>query len=134
MNIIVISRIELVHFLEEVGLSRGSKVHAQIDIPEWIKANNTYLIPCVRGLVDTDGCIFNHRYVSKGKEYSYKKLDFTSGSNPLRETVYAFFKELGMHPRYSSQRGVRLESKKDIQAYFKVVSSSNPKHLNRYAS
>lgn len=134
MNVIVISRIELVGFLQEIGLPQGNKIQARIDIPVWIKENPEYLIACVRGLVDTDGSVFNHSYLSKGKRYTYKKLDFTSASDLLRNSVYEFFQSLGMHPRFSSQRGVRLESKADISKYFAIVSSHNPKHLNRYAS
>lgn len=134
MNVIVISRIELVAYLQEMGLPQGNKIDAQIDIADWIKENPEYLTACVRGLVDTDGCIFNHSYISKDKRYTYKKLDFTSASELLRTSVYTFFEELGMHPRFSSQRGVRLESRADIALYFKVVSTHNPKHLNRYAS
>ncbi len=133
MNVIVISRIELVIFLQEIGLPQYDKIRSQIDIPNWIKENPAYLTACVRGLVDTDGCVFDHSYISKGKRYSYKKLDFTSASDPLRNSVYTFFKELAMNPRFSSQRGVRLESKADVSHYFSLVSSHNPKHLNRYA-
>ncbi|MDB5265545.1 MAG: hypothetical protein JWM39_258 [Parcubacteria group bacterium] len=134
VNDLVISRIELVRFLHSAGLPKGNKTHSQIDIPCWIKENPKFLIACIRGLVDTDGCVFDHSYISKGKRYTYKKLDFSSASEPLRKTVYTFFKELGMCPRFSSRNGVRLESKADLKAYFRVISSHNPKHLNRYAT
>lgn len=129
---LVISRIELVEFLQELGLPLGNKIKSLINIPGWITNNPDFLTACIRGLVDTDGCIFDHSYHSKGKRYCYKKLDFTSASDALRNSVYEYFRELGMHPRFSSRSGVRIESKADIELYFKLISSNNPKHLNRY--
>jgi len=38
--------------------------------------------------MDTDGCVFTHRYKSKGKWYSYKKLYFTSLSKPLLNSFF----------------------------------------------
>jgi len=65
-----ISRTELIHFcIEKLGLKQGNKIRQQIDIPNWIKQNRLYSIICVRGLVDTDGCIFNHSYKVDGKVY-----------------------------------------------------------------
>ncbi|MBI4590649.1 MAG: helix-turn-helix transcriptional regulator, partial [Candidatus Rokubacteria bacterium] len=32
----------------------------QVDMPEWIKADARLARACVRGLVDTDGCIYIH--------------------------------------------------------------------------
>ena len=131
---IVVSRIALVKFcVEKLGLKVGNKVRQQVDVPDWIKCEKEYLIACVRGLVDTDGCIFNHRYKVKSKEYTYKKLSFTSQSLPLRLSVYDCFSQLGLHPRLAQDRDVRLDSKTSMQRYFEIVGSHNPKHLKRYS-
>ena len=70
---IVISRTELVNFLEKIGLVRGNKIKHQVDIPQWIKKNKNFQIACVRGLMDTDGCVVIHKYKSKNKKYCYKE-------------------------------------------------------------
>src|SRR3989344_1870331 len=129
---ISVSNMNLVDYLITVGLKSGNKFKLQVDIPDWIKNNKAYSIMCVRGLVDTDGCIFNHKYKSRGKFYSYKKLSFTSYSQPLRKSVYSIFKSLGITSRLYSYRDVRIDSQKDMVKYFKVIGSHNPKHLNRY--
>ena len=132
---IVMSRVQLVSFLHEIGLPIGDKVRQNIDIPLWIKQNPTYIIPYIRGLIDTDGSIYTHTYTSKKKSYSYKKLSFTSASISLVHSVHSLLKELGFHPRITANsKDVRLESVADMKRYFEVISSHNPKHLNRYAS
>lgn len=133
VNNIVISRSGLVQHLHALGLPIGNKVRQQFDIPLWIKRNRQFRIACVRGLVDTDGSVFTHHYKVNGKWYSYKKLDFSSMSFPLRQSVYALFKEIGLHPRFAQNKSVRLDSVQDMKKYFKIVSSHNPKHLKRYA-
>lgn len=130
---LVISRRELVRFCtEKLGLKKGNKIKQQVDIPEWIKQNKSYLTACVRGLMDTDGCVFTHRYKVNGKLYSYKKLSFTSYSKPLRQAVFNILKDNGLNPRLAQRKDVRLDSIEDMQRYFRVFGSHNPKHLKRY--
>jgi len=127
-----VSRTELIRFCtEKLGLKRGNKIKQQADIPDWIKQNKLYSIACLRGLVDTDGCIFTHRYKVNNKLYSYKKLSFTSYSPPLRQSVFNIQKENGLNPRFSQNRDVRLDSIADMRKYFQIVGSHNPKHLKR---
>ena len=129
----VISRTELVKFCtERLELKIGNKVKQQIDIPDWIKRNKDYAIACVRGLIDTDGSVFTHRYKVNGKWYKYKKLAFTSYSEPLRQSVFDILKENGLNPRLAQKRDVRLDSIKDMQTYFQLIGFHNPKHLKRY--
>jgi len=133
VNDITVSRKALVECLHELGLPIGNKIKQKLDIPEWIKRNKKFSIACLRGLVDTDGCVFIHRYKVKGKFYSYKKLSFTSASAPLRESVYVLLKELGLYPRINN-KDVRLDRVEDVTHYFSVVGTHNPKHLRRYKS
>ena len=129
----IISRSELVRFfIEKLGLKKGNKIKQQVDIPDWIKQKKLYSIACIRGLVDTDGCIFTHRYKVNGKFYSYKKFSFTSYSKPLRESVFNILKNNGLNPRLSQNRDVRLDSIADMRKYFEIFTSSNSKHLNNY--
>lgn len=132
---IVISRIELVQFLvDKLGLKIGSKVRQQVDVPVWIKDKKPYSVACLRGLVDTDGCIIKHRYVVKRKKYCYKKLSFTNASLPLLQFVFETLVRLGMSPRATKNgEEVRLESQYDMERYFRVVGSNNQKHLNRWS-
>jgi len=128
-----VSRTELVRFCtEELGLKQGNKIKQQVDIPDWVKRYNQYAIACVRGLVDTDGCVFNHRYKVNGKPYGYKKLSFKSSSKPMITSVYKILENEGIKPRIARNNvDLRLESIKDIGRYFQIFNSHNPKHLKR---
>lgn len=131
---ITISRTRLVDHLHTLGLPIGNKISQGLDMPLWIRENKKLTIACIRGLVDTDGCVFTHRYRSKGGWYSYKKLSFTSASEPLLSSVYESLRDLGMSPRFTRTRDVRLDSTTDMERYFRLVGTHNPKHLRRFRS
>ncbi len=130
----VVSRVALVKYLvEAVGLHVGSKVRQQVDIPSWIKENKQYSISCLRGLIDTDGCIILHRYRSKGRRYCYKKIGFTSRSYPLLRSVSAILLILGIKHRIMKNNwDIRIETQEEAKKYFQMVGTHNPKHLKRY--
>lgn len=135
VNDIVISRTELVKFLtEKVGLKLGNKVKQKIDIPDWIKMNKKFLSACIRGLVDTDGSVFTHRYKVKGKMYQYKKLCFTSLSKPLASSVHKSLNDFGIKARFAAGKEVRIDSSSDMEKYFRLIGSHNAKHLRRYTT
>ncbi len=133
VNNIVVSRKGMVEYVHALGLPIGNKVKQQFDIPEWITSDRNYSIACLRGLVDTDGCVFTHKYRVKGAWYAYKKLSFTSASEPLRQSVYGLLQKLEFHPRIAGE-DVRLDRVEDMKRYFKLIGSHNPKHLRRYES
>lgn len=132
---LVISRVELVRFcVKKLGLKVGNKVKQQVDIPEWIKRDKHYLIACTRGLMDTDGSVFLHRYKVGGKWYAYPKISFSNRSIPLLEGVFHALTLLGMKPRITKDRkDVRIESQKDVKLYFDLVGTSNAKYLKKYS-
>ncbi len=130
-----VSRIKLVMFCnEKLGLKSGNKVKMQVDIPDWIKGNAEYEKACVRGLMDTDGCLFNECHNIKGKKYCYPRLSFVTASVPLRNSVVGILQKLHLNPkiRGANQRHVQIEEKEKIAEYFKIIGTSNPKHLKRY--
>ena len=132
--IIRISRTNVVKFCMAFGLKVGNKVRQQVDMPKWIKDDLDYQRACVRGLVDTDGSVFLHTYRSKGRWYSYKKIDFTNRSLPLLISVSETLKRLNIKHRRSGSYKIRIEAQKDVKRFFKTIGSHNPKHLKKYAS
>jgi hypothetical protein len=129
---IVFSRSNIVDFLVSKGLKLGDKLAQNLSIPKWIMKSREYKIRCLRGMVDTDGCIFHETHKIKGKVYTYPRLNFTSASPLLVEQSINILRELGFNPTLRRmQRSVQLENIKEICEYFKVVGSSNPKHLQR---
>lgn len=130
---LVVSRINLVEFCnKKLGLSVGNKLKHGLDIPNWIKENVEFQKACIRGLVDTDGCIFNEVHHIKGKVYSYKRLNFTSASPALRQSVFNFFDQLGLLPKIRNNKCVQIEKRDKIEEYFKIIGTNNPKHKRRF--
>lgn len=134
---IIVSRKLLVDFCERVGFQRGNKIAHQVDIPKWIKENKTFSQACLRGLIDTDGCFFVHKYMSFRKKYSYLKIAFTSASAPLLESVGNILINLGFNVRMSAERknsngrDIRIEDLKSMAKYVIEIGSHNQKHLDK---
>lgn len=131
---IVISRTNLVKYcIGELGLKKGNKVKQQVDIPNWIKENKRCSVACLRGLIDTDGCVILHKYLSKGKKYCYKKVSFTSRSKPLLLSASSILLGIGVRHRITKNGwDIRIEAREEVEKYFQTVGTSNPKHWKRY--
>lgn len=129
---LVTQRKQLVNFCQQIGLVLGNKVRQQVDMPSWIKESETFSKACIRGLVDTDGCFFFHKYIVGGKIYSYLKIAFTSASKPL---ILSFTKSLivlGFDVRISKNgKDVRIEDQRYVSKYIQEIGSHNSKHLQK---
>lgn len=132
-TVIICSGVDLVSFIEKCGLVRGDKVRQQVGVPLWIQTNLNLAKQCVRGLMDTDGCIFTNRYLSNNKWYQYKKVAFANKSQPLLNFVYTTLTEVGLHPIYYQGKQIRLCSENDTIRYLKIVGSGNERLLRFYS-
>ena len=132
--LLVVSRSALIRYcVEQLGMTIGNKVRQQTGVPLWIQKNPRFRVACARGLLDTDGSLFRHRYSVNGKMYSYHKFDFTNRSKPLIDFVFSVFQELGLNPRRTKDKySVRLDSQKSVALCFERIKPSNPKYLKRY--
>lgn len=131
-TLVVASSVKLVDYLKGLGIFEGDKLRQSLDIPAWILRDRGLAIACLRGIFDTDGCVFLERHKIKSKYYSYPRLSFVSMSANLRESIYKVLADLEFTPKVRNNRSVNLEKLLDIQGYFKVVGTSNPKHLDRW--
>jgi hypothetical protein len=131
---LVFSSVELVETLERLGLKRGNKVQQQVDLPGWVWERQEYQTACLRGLMDTDGCVYYHRYAVNGKMYGYCKLCFTSYSRPLLYSAKRLFESLQMFPTIHAYDGHRLylHNSGAVKRYFEIVGTHNPRYLERF--
>lgn len=131
--IIAVSRIKLVEFCnKKLGLHIGNKLKQGLNIPSWIIGNSEFEKACVRGIMDTDGCIFDEVHRLKGKSYSYKRLNITSVSSELIKSIFDILDKNGLSPKIRKARCVQIERKENIKKYLQIIGTSNPKHLKRY--
>ena len=128
---VVISSKAVCHFLVKQGIPQGNKITLGLRIPSWIKKRSTYRNALVRGLFDTDGCVYLDIHHAGQKVYKNLGMAFANQSLPL----LSFFKEtlehVGLHPTQKTEFRVFLRRKEDIQRYFDLVGSSNEKHHNK---
>lgn len=128
---LLISRVGLVNFLIKNELKQGNKIKNGLNIPVWILKDPEYAKACVRGIMDTDGCIFQETHQIKNKGYSYPRLSIVSASEELLESINDILCRLDFNPKIRYRR-VNLESRDDIVRYFSLIGSSNPKHTTRF--
>lgn len=122
----------LVNYFVKLGLKIGNKVKQQVDIPQWIKDSQKLRIACLRGLMDTDGGVFLHKYKLGGKDYVYKKISFSNRSIPILLFVHKTLEELGFRPKIRDKvdnKKVWLYNSKDVELYLTVVGTHNPRLL-----
>lgn len=130
---ITVSRKKLVDFChEKLGLKIGNKLKQGLDIPKWIKNSVKFKKACIRGLIDTNGCIFNECHRIKGKTYGYKGVNFVSASEKLRKSVFDILSEFDLSPKIRNNRSVQIENAEKITKYFEIIGSNNQKHKKRY--
>lgn len=123
---ILINGVSIVDFLVSMGLPRGNKLKAGLKIPQWILHKSEYRRAVVRGLIDTDGCLFIHVHTIAGKTYKNIGLTFSSRSPELIFQVAAIFEEFGIMPHISGRgTDIYLYRKDAVERYLKLFGSSN---------
>lgn len=131
--VLVCSSTDLVDFLVNKGAVRGNKVTQQIDVPEWISNNREYKKSFVRGLVDTDGCLFIHKHVIRNKPYNNIGFCFTNNSQKLIISVAKILEISGIKPHITDNgRRIYLYSFKAVAAYLNIFGSSNRRIFGKY--
>lgn len=124
VHIVVYSK-KLTEYLQNCGLIPGSKVQNQIGIPPWIFNNQNFIKSCIRGLIDTDGCV----YRCKRDKATY--INFSNKSIPLLEDLQKMSKIIRIPFTHSSKKSLCIYKKEDVHNYVNIVGFSNKKHIIR---
>ncbi len=94
--------------LTDFGLVKGDKIKNNVGIPNWIKEKEEYTKRCIRGLIDTDGCI----YICKRERQRYVK--FTNFNRRLLEEFRDLALKLGYHFASANRKNVCLYRKDEV--------------------
>lgn len=125
-TVVSLASTTIVDFLVSRGLPRGNKLLHGLRVPQWILTQKTYKMACVRGLVDTDGCLVLHTHKVAGNTYKNLYLSFSSASSELLVDVAQILIELGFAPNIAgNKREVYLYRIEDVKGYLKIVGTSN---------
>ena len=118
--------------LESLGMTRGNKLLKGLNPPEWIVRDTNYSTAFLRGLIDTDGCVYYDRHTIRGRKYLSTCIAFTNASIELLDFVQDLLLRRGFHPTRWG-RHIRLRRAKEVLRYAKEVGFSNPKHSGKIA-
>lgn len=129
--VVFVSSKEICRFLVRKGMVQGHKIQGGICMPLWIKNKKIYRLAFIKGLFDTDGCVYVDRHVIKNKEYKNLGMAFTNRSLPLLTDFKENLEDLGLHPTQKTKYTVFLRRKEEIRRYFNLIGSSNPKHARK---
>jgi intein/homing endonuclease len=132
---------KLVDFFKSFGICSGSKINS--GIPKTILSDKKLLKRFLRGLFDTDGCIyFDKNYSSKNPISNVPKILIGTVSKELINDVYFSLFKLGIHPimqkPYKGKKDknivyrIRICRKKDINYFIKEIKFKNPKHYTKW--
>jgi len=121
---------DIIFTLNNFGLKAGNKKENNQGIPKWIFKSNKYLKRCIRGLIDTDGCLCP----ITGRNYYY--IWFSSIIPKLREDFNKAMTKLNLkNSKWNMGEGRTPETyignKKDIQKYIETISFKNQRHLGK---
>ncbi len=120
---------ELVEFFNEMGIQSGDKIKNQSTIPTWIYSNNSLLRACLRGLIDTDGCISR----MSNRDSNLLRISFTNHDYRLLYDSRNVFISLGFTPsKLIDNKKYYISKQSEIEKYLKEIGFSNDKHKNRY--
>jgi hypothetical protein len=130
---------ELVKFKQKLGLEIGPKLN--VKIPDIFLNNEKLKISVVRGIFDTDGCV----YLEKKNNKLYPRIEIFTISSILAQQLLDTLTELGFRTtKYLSEKANRIERNKQLgykisvrgeemfHKFIKIISPQNPKHLAKY--
>ena len=129
---LILSGMCYVEELQKIGLKKGNKIVNQVAIPDWILKNKEYARACLRGLVDTDGGVYFHNHIVRGKRYLNFGLTFTNASRPLILGAKNILERNELKVFMPRVRHLYVYDFDQIKQYFKIIGSSNSKHLERF--
>ncbi len=133
------SKREVYSFLLDFGFKPGKKYYS-VAVPDYILNSNKFIKQSfVRGVFDTDGCLWFGK--DKNNVSKYPMIEIGSASLPLMRGLSIILNELGFRHYtwiFESKAtrtygcNLRICGEKMLEKWFNEVGSNNPKHLNKY--
>lgn len=119
--------------IKRFHMPKGKKVYT-VKIPEEILKDKNKLIYTLRGIFDTDGCIF----VDKRKTYKklYPRIALQLTNKPIIEQIHLALSSLNIKCGISEKtRGnaytIQINGFKEVKKYINIIGFSNKRHLDR---
>jgi|APHM01.1.fsa_nt_gi hypothetical protein len=113
-QIIVYSK-EIIKELKQLGLQPGDKTVNQVNVPQWIKNDRSYVRKCLRGLVDTDGTIY--RQTTDNRVI----IQFKNLSEPLLSDFKYMCGLLEYSPSKAGENTVQIARQNQVQNFIDEI-------------
>lgn len=128
---------DLVKFKESLGLTIGPKL--DLIIPDKFLTNDELKASVLRGIFDTDGCV----YLEKKNHKLYPRLQINTICKRLAEQIKNIFNELGLRATLYGENikpggnkktcyTVTIRGDEMFHNFMKVIQPANPKHIAKY--
>ena len=124
---------ELFKFFLELGFNPGKKSRT-VRIPEIIFNNQKFMNATIRGIFDTDGCIFLD--MRKNYKKPYPRVTLQSASIGLIDQLEEYLsKNFNLYVNKSNRDGYRnyieIYGHKQLERFLKQIGFSNKRHIDR---
>ncbi len=120
-----VNSIELIKFLRNNSFVLGNKIKNKESLPKWIFEKPEFICGALRGLLDTDGGIYQ-----KQKKYKRAIIEFQTKSPYIRENICSLIKAINLTPSKSSVN-VRIQNQNEVKNFLSKVGCANPKNIIR---
>lgn len=120
---------------DRFNLTLGAKTHI-VKIPdEIINSDKKYIYATIRGIFDTDGCVFLDKRKIYRKPYPRITLQTVSG-NLYKQLKEILSNEFKLFTRVNKKRKIyclEIYGHQQINKWMSLIGFSNKRHLDRYA-
>ncbi len=116
-------------FLISLGFPNGEKKN-KLRVPNWIIRNKEYATAFLRGLVDTDGCLF---FAKRGtyRLNTYPVIEIKSHDPRFINDLNKIVKSLNFS-LYKGKDKIQLNGKKNLKKWLNEIGFKNLNNLSRY--
>jgi hypothetical protein len=127
---------KLVNYKQSLGLPLGKKL--DVEIPSIFLESDELKTSVVRGIFDTDGCVYLQPKYGK----LYPRIEICTISERLGEQLLILLNELGLRATsysYLSEKGNRqraykitIRGNEMFDRFMSIIKPANPKHIKKY--
>ena len=103
---------------KRLNIPSGNKIENNVGIPFWIFYDKKYMIKCLKGLFETDGCFHENK-----TNYT-RIIEFRNICKKLRENVFNILLKLGFSPQFGGSY-VRLAKKSEVYKFKELIDFRN---------
>lgn len=119
--------------INNLGVEYGNKTIKQNYIPAWISENEDFCKAFIRGIFDTDGCLYLDKHIINKVSYMHLGIALSASNPDFLSRVGDLLIDLGFNPTLGTSKQLRLRSQKEVQRFVDTIKPVNKKHLRNYS-